>query len=289
MCGLGKYLSGNSCPACPVGRYNPYWGRTRVNHCRRCHDTGQSVSAAGSTSTAHCLCAAGHYKSRTRRTFISCPACPGGKVVTKSGATSYTQCAACARGSAARGGAAVCSKCTPGLYAASTSRSFCAACPYGKYGAASAASSASQCKSCPAGRWQPAAGRAACAGCRAGTYQTRTGQRFCTSCPTGRYGNLALGDTNAGNLALKKPATQVNTYASGAAARGVDGSSYSVFNGGSCTHTNRAPSWWRVDLGKAVTAKCAFPSLLPSLLSSVLPSLLCSLLTASCCSCCCSC
>ena len=51
-------------------------------------------------------------------------------------------------------------------------------------------------------------------------------------------------------MALGKPATQSFTAYGGVASRAVDGITNSLFNAGSCTHTEHHPSWWMVDLEK---------------------------------------
>ena len=57
------------------------------------------------------------------------------------------------------------------------------------------------------------------------------------------------------NLALRKPATQINTYAGGIAVRAVDGNPNGHWGGRSCTHTYQGTGsmWWRVDLQQAST------------------------------------
>ena len=53
------------------------------------------------------------------------------------------------------------------------------------------------------------------------------------------------------NLALHKPAFQLDVTHGGDPSRAVDGNSDPEWGGGSCTHTsNQKQSWWAVDLGK---------------------------------------
>ena len=52
------------------------------------------------------------------------------------------------------------------------------------------------------------------------------------------------------DLALNRPASQINTAHGGVATRAVDGKTTTAWSGSSCTHTNYATdAWWRVDLG----------------------------------------
>ena len=55
------------------------------------------------------------------------------------------------------------------------------------------------------------------------------------------------------DLALNRPASQINTVHGGVATRAVDGKITTDFIDGSCTHTNYATDpWWRVDLGSSL-------------------------------------
>jgi len=56
------------------------------------------------------------------------------------------------------------------------------------------------------------------------------------------------------NLALNKPATQIDTGYGGVASRAVDGNTESSFGHESCTHTNKKQDpWWKVDLQKTAS------------------------------------
>ena len=55
------------------------------------------------------------------------------------------------------------------------------------------------------------------------------------------------------DLALNRPASQINTLHSGVATRAVDGKTTTDWRGDSCTHTDYSTDpWWRVDLGSSL-------------------------------------
>jgi hypothetical protein len=58
-------------------------------------------------------------------------------------------------------------------------------------------------------------------------------------------------ETQIGNLAIGKKATQSSVYKSASASRAVDGNSNGTYSKGSVTHTKaNSQAWWQVDLGK---------------------------------------
>lgn len=63
------------------------------------------------------------------------------------------------------------------------------------------------------------------------------------------YGQVNTKDK--ANLALNRPATQIDTGYGGVASRAVDGNTAGSFGEESCTHTNKKDDpWWKVDLQK---------------------------------------
>ena len=55
------------------------------------------------------------------------------------------------------------------------------------------------------------------------------------------------------DLALNRPASQINTVHGGVASRAVDGKTTTAWSRGSCTHTEYSTDpWWRVDLGSSL-------------------------------------
>ena len=192
-CSAGTYLSGNTCTACPAGKYSA----AGSSNCSTC--AAGTYSAAGSSSCSNC--AAGTYSTGGAASCTTCTAgyyCPGGTNRQQCSAGTYSaagssSCSNCAAGKYSSAGASSCSNCAAGTYSSAGSSS-CSTCTAGYYcpggtnrqqcsaGTYSAAGSSS-CSNCAAGKYS-AAGSSSCSNCAAGTYSTG-GAASCTKCTAG--------------------------------------------------------------------------------------------------------
>ena len=200
-CPAGTYLSGNTCTACPAGKYSA----AGASSCSTC--SAGTYSAAGSSTCSSC--AAGQYSSAGASSCSNCSAgtysaagsstcssCPAGKY-SSAGASSCLTCTAgyrcpggsnrirCTAGTYAAAGSSSCTSCSAGYYS-SAEASSCSACPAGQFSTAGSSS----CSTCPAGYRCP--GGSNRIQCTAGTYAP-AGSSGCYSCPAGTFSGAGSG------------------------------------------------------------------------------------------------
>ena len=95
-------------------------------------------------------------------------------------------CTACAPGSSSVPGAAVCTPCPAGSWAAGSGNAACSTCAGGTFSTATTGTgaTAAACSSCPAGTYSPGGAVGACVTCPAGTFSAG-GAASCTPCAPG--------------------------------------------------------------------------------------------------------
>eukprot|EP00947_MAST-08B_sp_MAST-8B-sp1_P003138 g3138.t1 len=254
-----------SCTTCTSGRYTSEVGLTvcagiecaagtagptgqtssTAATCANCGDTGQYQELAGQASCKSHTCPAGQFASSAPHEAQACSSacamgkyrqvavcidCPSGTYTSALDQTSCTgtQCTAGNSGPLGQtsSGAASCSPCTAGHYAASGGLGTCtqSTCVQGQYHS-SASNSAQACTGCGAGTYTDETGStsckaktttacptgqgfsagsataddAACSTCAAGQYSTQTAQEACeaSTCALGQYHSSAVNQPQA--------------------------------------------------------------------------------------------
>ncbi|GMH94044.1 hypothetical protein TrST_g4059 [Triparma strigata] len=126
-----------------------------------------------------------------------CRSCEAGKALSTSGATSDTECTACAPGKYSYHASASCTSCEAGSYSSATSAissATCLSCEGGKTSSTVGATSNSTCTSCERGKYASSTGLTLCTSCEAGSYSNATSaisSDTCLPCELGSYSTAA--------------------------------------------------------------------------------------------------
>jgi len=230
-CYPGTYQSNagsTTCNICPAGKFSPTIGAaacidcpigsaSKITGAKMCGTCSYGTYSATPASLECTKCAAGTYQDTEGKS--SCIDCPAGKYngMTEMPTcfncaagyyqplTKQTSCIVCPAGTSSLPGAASCTKCPIGSYAATPGTGKCILCPAGSVSSSEGSYACTPCPlarympyegkemcyECPPGKYQDEIGKASCKDCDPGYYQPRGKAEVCNPCPAGTYTDIS--------------------------------------------------------------------------------------------------
>ena len=186
QCTIGTYstsLGSSSCTDCPNGKTTIYRGSTGPNDCQDC----ETVPGTNPLKDICCFRAVGSGPSAdcpaVENTFFcsksACRTCPSGKISVAPGSE---ECISCALGQYING--AQCTQSSEGTFGDGFVQALCAP---GKF---SNVLGAAECSSCQTGKYSKVSGATQCLFCLPGKYSKESSATTCLSCESGQYSEV---------------------------------------------------------------------------------------------------